>query len=353
MKRRNKKIKRRLILLLLCTLFATSCSKRETQSDKTLFGDEKTEKEQITIRRFEQALFAPSKQTTEQHLLSIEKNFKPMFAASLGDKQYMAVVKAFVEDTEMKKVYNVVKQYYPDMKFLEDALAEALPKIRKIRQDTCKTDIYTLIVGPAEYSFAYQNRILVYPEFSTISIDAYCMDALSEHPYYKSMPKYLQTTLTKDNIAPDYIRTYLQEITFKDIPLQNQNPDATLLDCIIDDGKYSYAVAALLPKTPLHNILRYTEEQQKWVENNEYNIWSYIIQNRLLYNKDRTKYLSLIAEGPTTKGITGSPSRIGNYIGYRIVQAYMGKNPITLDSLFRTTNSELILKASEYKPQKR
>lgn len=353
MERSNRKLNRRLILLLLCTMIASSCSKRETQSDKTLFGDNKTEEEQISIHRFEQALFAPSKQTTEQHLLSIEQDFKPMFAASLSDKQYMAVVKAFVEDAEMKKVYNIVKRCYPDMKFLETALAQALPKIRKIRQDTCKTNIYTLIIGPAEYSFAYQNRILVYPAFSTISIDAYCMDSLSEHPYYKSMPKYLQTCLTKDNIAPDYIRTYLQEITFKDIPLQNQNPDATLLDCIIDDGKYSYAVAALLPKTPLHNILRYTEEQQKWIEDNEYNIWSYIIQNKLLYNKDRTKYLSLIAEGPTTKGIADSPSRIGNYIGYKIVQAYMEKNPITLDSLFRTSKSELILKASEYKPQKR
>ena len=353
MERSNRKLNRRLILLLLCTMIASSCSKRETQSDKTLFGDNKTEEEQISIHRFEQALFAPSKQTTEQHLLSIEQDFKPMFAASLSDKQYMAVVKAFVEDAEMKKAYNIVKRCYPDMKFLETALAQALPKIRKIRQDTCKTNIYTLIIGPAEYSFAYQNRILVYPEFSTISIDAYCMDSLSEHPYYKSMPKYLQTCLTKDNIAPDYIRTYLQEITFKDIPLQNQNPDATLLDCIIDDGKYSYAVAALLPKTPLHNILRYTEEQQKWVEDNEYNIWSYIIQNKLLYNKDRTKYLSLIAEGPTTKGIADSPSRIGNYIGYKIVQAYMEKNPITLDSLFRTSKSELILKESEYKPQKR
>lgn len=353
MERSNRKLNRRLILLLLCTMIASSCSKRETQSDKTLFGDNKTEEEQISIHRFEQALFAPSKQTTEQHLLSIEQDFKPMFAASLSDKQYMAVVKAFVEDAEMKKVYNIVKRCYPDMKFLETALAQALPKIRKIRQDTCKTNIYTLIIGPAEYSFAYQNRILVYPAFSTISIDAYCMDSLSEHPYYKSMPKYLQTCLTKDNIAPDYIRTYLQEITFKDIPLQNQNPDATLLDCIIDDGKYSYAVAALLPKTPLHNILRYTEEQQKWVEDNEYNIWSYIIQNKLLYNKDRTKYLSLIAEGPTTKGIADSPSRIGNYIGYKIVQAYMEKNPITLDSLFRTNKSELILKESEYKPQKR
>lgn len=353
MERSNRKLNRRLILLLLCTMIASSCSKRETQSDKTLFGDNKTEEEQISIHRFEQALFSPSKQTTEQHLLSIEQDFKPMFAASLSDKQYMAVVKAFVEDAEMKKVYNIVKRCYPDMKFLEAALAQALPKIRKIRQDTCKTNIYTLIIGPAECSFAYQNRILVYPAFSTISIDAYCMDSLSEHPYYKSMPKYLQTCLTKDNIAPDYIRTYLQEITFKDIPLQNQNPDATLLDCIIDDGKYSYAVAALLPKTPLHNILRYTEEQQKWVEDNEYNIWSYIIQNKLLYNKDRTKYLSLIAEGPTTKGIADSPSRIGNYIGYKIVQAYMEKNPITLDSLFRTSKSELILKASEYKPQKR
>ena len=108
----------------------------------------------------------------------------------------------------------------------------------------------------------------------------------------------------------------------------------------------------MLPEYGLNTIFRYTPAQQQWVEANEYNIWTYIIQNQLLYCKDRTKYLSLIAEGPSTKGINNAPARIGNYIGYKIVCEYMDKNPITLDSLFKIDKSEQILKASGYKPKK-
>lgn len=344
--------KRRVIFAVaMLTIFA-GCGNKRSQDDKVLFGENKAPKETITIHRFDKALFESGNTPTEQYLLSIEKDFKPMFAANLSDKQYMQVVKAFVQDKQMQSVHKTVVSMYPDLKWLEDDLAKAMSKIRQIRPDSTKTNIYTLILGPAEYSFAYQNRILVYPEYSAISIDLYSMDSLSDNPYYKTMPEYLRASLKKENIAPDYVRTYLQEITFRDIPLSFQNPEATLLDCIIDDGKYSYAVAALLPEYGLNTIFRYTPAQQQWVETNEYNIWTYIIQNQLLYCKDRTKYLSLIAEGPSTKGINNSPARIGNYIGYKIVCEYMDKNPITLDSLFKIDKSEQILKASGYKPKK-
>ncbi len=341
------------IICLLAFVALFGCGEKKTQDNKTLFGQKKTERVEVKIHRFDKALFSCGAMPIEQYLLSLEKDFKPMFAASLSDKEYFEVVKSFAEDREMKKVSEIVTETYPDLKFLENELSEALGKIRNIRPDSAQTDIYTLIVGPSEYSFAYQNRILVYPEFSAISIDIYSIEALSEHEYYKSMPQYLRLCLTRDNIAPDYIRTYLREITFRDVPLQSQNPEATLLDCMVEEGKYTYAVAALLPKSSLAAIQRYTPEQQRWVESNEYNIWTYIIQNELLYNKDRTKYLSLIAEGPTTRGITDSPSRLGNHIGYRIVQSYMEANPISLDSLFKIDDAELILKQSKYKPEKK
>ena len=90
----------------------------------------------------------------------------------------------------------------------------------------------------------------------------------------------------------------------------------------------------------------------EWVEQNEANIWAYMIENQLLYNKDRTKYFHLIAPGPSTKNIANSPARIGNYIGYKIVQSYMKENSISIDSLFNTLDSKLILQQSKYKPRK-
>lgn len=355
MKSRSGRLKSRVILCLSIMLIFNACSKTTKQDEKTLFGKEEAKKETVNIHRFEKALFEYNNQDSQNkdaYLRSLEKEYKPMFAASLSDEQYFSIVKNFVSDEQMQQANKLVSEAYPDLKWLEKELAEALSKIKNIRTDNNSTDIYTLLVGPAEYSFAYQNRILVYPEFSAISLDLYAINVLSSHPYYKTIPEYLRIGLTKDNILPDYVRVYLQEITFRDVPLQSQNPEATLLDCIIDEGKYIYAVSAILPQYKMNHILRYNPQQQEWVGKNEYNIWSYIVQNQLLYCKDRTKYLSLIAEGPTTRGISDSPSRIGNYIGYKIVEAYMNENPISIDSLFKISDSKTILTTSKYKPKK-
>lgn len=309
--------------------------------------------ESVHIQRFEQALFSANQsEDIDKYLLSIEKQYEPMFATSLENQEYLNVVKEFIKDKEMNNAYNLVKAQYPDLKNLEEELSLALHEIKQIKKDTIKPKIYTLLVGPAEYSQAFQNRILVYPDFSAISIDLYSIEKLSNHPYYKTIPQYLHTALGKENIAPHYVNTYLKEITFRNIPLQNQNPEATLLDCIIEEGKYIYATQSILSEKPFHYILDYTKEQLQWVDKNEANIWAYIIENQLLYNKDRTKYFHLIAPGPSTKNIANSPARIGNYIGYKIVQSYMEENSISIDSLFNTLDSKLILQQSKYKPRK-
>lgn len=314
---------------------------------------ENKEIENVHIQRFEQALFSANKsKDIDKYLFSIEKEYEPMFATSLQNKEYLDVVKEFIKDKEMNNAYNIVKIQYPDLTKLEQELSFALSEIKKIKKDTLNSQIYTLIVGPAEYSQAFQNRILVYPEFSSISLDLYSIEKLSNHPYYKTIPQYLHTSLGKENIAPHYVNTYLKEITFRNIPLQSQNPEATLLDCIIDEGKYIYATQSILKDKQFNYIMEYTKEQLEWVEKNEANIWAYIIENQLLYNKDRTKYFHLIAPGPSTKNIANSPARIGNYIGYKIVESYMKENKIGIDSLFNTLDSQLILQQSKYKPKK-
>lgn len=309
--------------------------------------------QKIKIHRFDKVLFAANEtKDIENYLFSIEKEYAPMFATTLKDTTYLNIIKEFITDKQMQKVHQTIELKYPNLETLENELSLALNEIKQIKNDTITPKIYTLIVGPAEYSHAFQNRILVYPEFSTISLDMYSIEELSQHIYYKTIPQYLYASLGKENIAPHYVNTYLKEITFRDTPLQSTNPEATLLDCIIEEGKYLYATQEILPKKQLHYIFNYTAEQLKWVEQNENNIWAYIIENQLLYNKDRTKFFHLITPGPSTKNIANSPSRIGNYIGYKIVQSYMNENSITIDSLFHTYDSKLILQQSKYKPKK-
>ena len=342
---RNKELRKyffekKFFFFVFLIFFFVSCQKNK-------------EIESVHIQRFEQALFSANKsKDIDKYFFSIEEQYAPMFATSLKNTEYLNVVKEFIKDKEMNNVYNIVKIQYPDLKDLEEELSLALYEIKQIKKDTIKPKIYTLIVGPAEYSQAFQNRILIYPDFSAISLDLYSIEKLSNHPYYKTIPQYMYSALGKENIASHYVNTYLKEITFRDTPLQSLNPEATLLDCIIEEGKYLYATQTILPEKSLNYILDYTKEQMQWVEKNEANIWSYIIENQLLYNKDRTKYLHLIAPGPSTKNIANSPARIGNYIGYKIVHSYMEENSITIDSLFHTYDSQLILQQSKYKPKK-
>jgi uncharacterized protein YjaZ len=89
-----------------------------------------------------------------------------------------------------------------------------------------------------------------------------------------------------------------------------------------------------------------------WAEKNEYNIWGFIIQNGLLYSKDRVQYMNMISEGPTTKGLNGSPSRLGDYIGFKIVEKYMKQTNKSLKEMFETKDSKEILNKSTYKPKK-
>lgn len=61
----------------------------------------------------------------------------------------------------------------------------------------------------------------------------------------------------------------------------------------------------------------------------------------------------LIAEGPETKGLSNSPARVGNYIGYKIVSKFMEENSVSIDSLMKITDATVILNASKYKPTRK
>jgi uncharacterized protein YjaZ len=59
-----------------------------------------------------------------------------------------------------------------------------------------------------------------------------------------------------------------------------------------------------------------------------------------------------MGESPFIQGFPeGSPSRIGHWLGWQIVKAYMLNNPkIPIKELMRNNNMQQILDASKYKP---
>ncbi len=342
-----------IVLCIVCLLICFCSCKNDSKENKKFYNN--NIEESIKFKRFDIALFSAPKTTLKEHLLTLQKEYKDMFSSPLSDEEYMNMLISFVSDNEMQKVQNIVAKEYPDLNFLSEDLTSAFARLKEIYPNTnLPKNVYTFILGPVDYSYGYANRVYMNDTlYYAIAIDVYSLNKLSDHKYYKQYPEYMLKSLGKEFIAPDFMRMYLLNKSFIDIPFKMFSGSASLLDCIIEDGKLSYFIQKLLPKYSLNTILRYDAQQMLWAENNEANVWAYIIQTKLLYDKDRSKYLSLISDGPESKGLNGSPARIGNYIGYKIVESFMNENKVSLDSLMKINDNVLILQQSKYKPVKK
>lgn len=128
--------------------------------------------------------------------------------------------------------------------------------------------------------------------------------------------------------------------------------DRTLLDLSIDKGKRLYLLDKLLPHTADTVKIGYTAAQLKGCYANEGLIWSYLIQNKLLYETDPIRIQPYVEEGPVTNELgEGSPGYISLFIGWQMIKKYMEKFPdTTVDQLLRL-DAATILKDSKYKPR--
>jgi len=83
--------------------------------------------------------------------------------------------------------------------------------------------------------------------------------------------------------------------------------------------------------------------------------WKYFVEKSLLYSSDQKLKERFINIGPYSKFYleldNESPPRLGQFIGYRIVEAFMDKNEISLEETL-TLEAEEIYNKSNYKPRK-
>jgi hypothetical protein len=132
-------------------------------------------------------------------------------------------------------------------------------------------------------------------------------------------------------LARDVLQFWIQHQLFQEI-------DDHLAHHIIQAGKINYVLKAALPKASDALILRYSDSEIAWAEENEYAFWEYLVRENLLFKnnlRDKTNFLN---EGPYTVGLPEKgPDRLGQYLGYKIVSNYMRKNKgLSLQELLET-----------------
>ena len=90
-----------------------------------------------------------------------------------------------------------------------------------------------------------------------------------------------------------------------------------------------------------------------WVEDNEVELWEYLIHEELLFSKKESKYRSYLDYAPFAKGMPAdAPGRVAYFIGYKMVSEFMANNDMSIEEMMYLNNSRQFLKLSKYKPTK-
>ena len=98
-----------------------------------------------------------------------------------------------------------------------------------------------------------------------------------------------------------------------------------------------------------------TKNKIQWINDNEYSIWAYFIENEYLYNTNDELKARFILISPYSKFNLDidkeSPGSIGKWLGFKIVSSFMNNNSISVEELIKEDYYK-IFKKSNYKPKK-
>lgn len=253
-------------------------------------------------------------------------------------------LKLYLTDPIIREIYNETMIQYSDLTDLVEELKTALAHYVYYYPDAPTPNFYTLVPGidfTTSPVFEVENNVF-------INLDMYLGVDYVHYVKY-GIPLYIRERMEKKYILPD---CFEEAIVYRHLP--KKRPE-TLLDHIILEGKKLYFTQQMLPETPESKIIGYSDQKYAWAEKYQYDVWNHIIASDHLFSKSEQDISPYINESPFTKPFSNeSPGRLGRFIGWEIVKAYMNKNrDISLDELMQNTDSKAILNQSGYKPSRR
>lgn len=319
--------KKHFIFLGLLLSFFISCTddqvKKEIESIEV----------DLELKRFDRA-FA---QANPSDLPKLKNDFPFLFPTQFHDSIWIGKMK----DTLQIEIQEEVAEKFTDFSRQEKELQLFYQHLKYFFPEFSVPTVITL----AE-EVDYRNKVILSDDFLLISLDNYLG---KDHHFYEGIYSYVAKLQDEKFMLADIAEIYAKQVNPKK---QSRNFLATM----IFYGKMRYVMHQLLPFQENHLHLHYTKSELDWAKQNETQIWEYFVEKGLLYDAEQSLNERFINIGPYSKFYleldAESPPRLGQYIGFRIVQDFMDKNPnVKLEELLRL-EEENLFKQSAYKPTK-
>lgn len=131
-----------------------------------------------------------------------------------------------------------------------------------------------------------------------------------------------------------------------------QEPVDHLLANMIYLGKALYFTEAMCPDLPDTLLTGFTGQQSEWCAANEEAMWTYLAEQRLLYDTERLTVQRYTGDAPFTSTFSDqSPGRTGVWLGWQIVRSFMNQHPeVSLQAMIEAYDAQTLLAQSGYNP---
>ena len=320
----------KILLTPLLTLILFSCASDPLNVDTSSIEVE------IKVERMEQELFRPeSNSSKENHHYLLEKYgalYQLFFESMLGegsvnDPMASTYLEKFMENKDMQNFYLEIDTKFNDFSAYETEFIEAYKHYKYYFPDSTIPEIITFYSNFNANAFPLGNQL-------GIGLDMYLgtdNEIVKSIPT-ASLPQFIKDKMDSKFLVADGIKYWLFNRFFEE---DNHN----FLAEIISSGKIMYLMDAILPNKSDAIKMGYTEEEITWCKTNELNIWEILINEELLYSKDKKKIAQFTTNGPFTKGLPEeSPSMVGIWIGWQMVKDYVENTGVSVVDLLAETN---------------
>lgn len=316
------------IVWFVCLLGILVSCERESKHEKEISKI----KVDLKVERFDKAF----DEATPTDLPKLKQEYPFMFSKHISDSVWIARMK----DTLQQQLFDEVDKVFENFEPIEDELASLFQHLKYYDKSFKMPKVVT-----TTSDVDYRNKVIVTDSIVLLALDTYLG---GEHEFYEGLQRYISQNMKPSQILPDMAAQYAEHYIY-------QSKRRTLLDEMIYYGKQLYFKDIMLPFKSDAEKIGYTQEQLDWAIANESNVWSYFVEKELLYDTDSNLPSRFINPAPFTKFYlqldSESPGRLGQYMGWQIVRAYMENNDISLMDMLKK-DAEEIFNNAKYKPLK-
>ena len=340
---KNMEIRGNILLLVAFSILIIGCNSDPLKVD---VSDIKVD---ATAKRFDQDLFKNSGTARLPDIHALRQKYGSFF--DVFTHQIISIpegpdtlianqLSLFTNDAEVRDVYRLSDSVYSNLDDVETGMTEFLQHLGYYYPNQA-------IPGVVTYISAFNYAVITTDSVIGIGLDMFLGEDIA---YYDRLgiPKYMSTRFRREYIVPSAIKAWFQS-EYDVASVKNE-----CLSHMIYQGKLLYFSEVMAPGIHDSLITGYTAAQLEWCIQNEENIWTFLIENKLLFNTNASEYAKYVNEGPASGGFPKeAPGKIGAWTGWQIVKKYASENSdLSLQDILNEKDAQKILEKSGYKPKK-